>query len=133
MAYTDAPPTIATTDTMPCPLCGHILPKDAESCDRCDWTRQNETVNAEPKASDAIALLLSVVPGLGHVYKGHKMVGLLFIFIVSPLVFFFSFLAAIASAGFGFGIFFLYWAGVAIHAYAADDRVSTAPDPGEQY
>jgi hypothetical protein len=133
MEYTDAPQQTATTDTMPCPLCGHILPKDAESCDRCDWTRHNETVTAEPKASDAIAALLSIVPGLGHVYKGHKMIGLLFIFIASPLVFFFSFLAAIASAGFGFGLFLLYWAGVAIHAYAADDRVSAGPDPGEQY
>ena len=133
MEYTDAPQSVATADTMTCPLCGHTLPKDAESCDRCDWTRHNETVNAEPRASDAIAALLSFVPGLGHVYKGHKMIGLLFIFIVSPLVFFFSFLAAIASAGFGFGIFFLYWAGVAIHAYAAEDKVSTGPDPGEQY
>jgi hypothetical protein len=133
MEYTDAPETVATADTMVCPLCGHILPKDAESCDRCDWTRHNETASAEPRASDAIALLLSVVPGLGHVYKAHKMIGLLFIFIVSPMVFFFSFLAAIASAGFGFGIFFLYWAGVAIHAYAAEDKVSTAPDPGESY
>lgn len=135
MEYTDAPtlePPVSA-DTMECPLCGHILPKDAQRCDRCDWRRHNETVTAEPQASDAIAALLSIVPGLGHVYKGHKMIGLLFIFIISPLVFFFALLAAIASAGFGFGLFFLYWAGVAIHAYAAEDKVTPGADAGEQY
>jgi hypothetical protein len=134
LEYTDAPEEPQTAETMACPLCGHTLPRDAESCDRCDWTRHNEAIPTEPKASDAIAALLSVVPGLGHVYKGQKLIGLLFIFIVTPLVAFFSFLAAIASAGFGFGIFFLYWIGVAIHAYAAEDQVpSGQTDPGEQY
>ena len=134
MEYTDAPtlePPVSA-DTMECPLCGHILPKDADACDRCDWVR-TDTETAEGKASDAVAVMLSVIPGLGHVYKGHKVIGLLFIFIVSPLVLFFSFLAAIASAGFGFGLFLLYWAGVAIHAYGADDMVTQGVDPGEQY
>ena len=133
MEYTDAPKPPVTADTIECPLCGHILPKEAERCDRCDWVRHNEAITADAKASDAIAVLMSVIPGLGQVYKGHKALGLLFIFIVTPLVLFFSFLAAIASAGFGFGIFFLYWLGVAIHAYGAEDRVSEKPDPGEQY
>ena len=134
MEYTDAPEPAVTADTMQCPLCGHTLPKGADRCDRCDWVRQNETVSAEPKASDAIAVLMSVVPGLGHVYKGQKALGLLLIFVVSPLIAFFSFLAAIASAGFGFGLFILYWLGVAVHAYGAEDRVSSdKADEGERY
>jgi hypothetical protein len=131
--YTDAPQPAVSADTMECPLCGHVLPKDADHCDRCDWVRTNETVTAEGKASDGIAVLLSVVPGLGHVYKGQKTIGLLLIFAVTPLIAFFSFLAAIASAGFGFGLFFFYWIAVAIHAYGVEDRVGDKPDEGEQY
>src|SRR5881628_2664197 len=68
--YTDAPatrPEASGGDKMPCPYCGHLLPKDAESCDRCDWTRSGATETAEGKASDAVAVILSVIPGLGHI------------------------------------------------------------------
>ena len=81
MEYTDAPtlePPVSA-DTMECPLCGHVLPKDAEACDHCDWVR-TDTETAEGKASDAVAVMLSVIPGLGHVYKGYKLIGLLFFF-----------------------------------------------------
>ena len=40
--YTDAPTVRSepsTGDKMACPYCGHLLPKDATKCDRCDWTR----------------------------------------------------------------------------------------------
>src|SRR4029450_6287260 len=80
LEYTDAPATqsaSADAGKMPCPYCGHLLPKDAERCDRCDWTRSATTETAEGKASDAVAVLLSIIPGLGHIYKGHKLAGLL--------------------------------------------------------
>ena len=69
MEYTDVPTTKAASseaEKMPCPYCGHLLPKDAKSCNRCDWTR-GATETAEGKASDAMAVLLSIVPGLGHI------------------------------------------------------------------
>ena len=72
MEYTDAPisePAVAA-DVMTCPLCGHVLPKNAENCDRCDWVRTPDAETAEGKASDLVAVMLSVIPGLGHVYKG---------------------------------------------------------------
>jgi len=118
---------------MPCPYCGHLLPKDAESCDRCDWTRSGTTETAEGKASDAVAVILSVIPGLGHIYKGHKLAGFLWMAGAIP-VGIFVFLAAIASAGFGIGLFFFYLIAVMLHAYAVDDRV-VAPreDEGEEY
>src|SRR2546427_6122455 len=75
--YTDAPatqPASTEGDKKPCPYCGHLLPKDAQSCDRCDWTR-GAPETAEGKASDAVAVLLSVIPGLGHIYKGHRVAG----------------------------------------------------------
>src|SRR5256886_8254358 len=32
---------------------------------------------SEGKASDAVAVLLSIIPGLGHIYKGHRLAGFL--------------------------------------------------------
>ena len=133
--YTDAPPTrpeSTAADQMPCPYCGHLLPKDAQSCDRCDWKR-GATETAEGKASDAVAVILSIIPGLGHIYKGHKLAGFLWMAGAIP-VGIFVFLAAVASAGFGIGLFFFYLIAVMLHAYAVDDRVVTPKeDEGEEY
>jgi len=134
MDYTDAPTTQAApseAEKMPCPYCGHLLPKDARSCDQCDWTR-SATQTAEGKASDAMAVLLSVIPGLGHIYKGHRLAGFLWMAGAVPAGIF-VFLAAIASAGFGAGLFFFYLIAVMLHAYAVDDRVVPKEDEGEQY
>jgi hypothetical protein len=117
---------------MPCPFCGHLLPKNAEKCDRCDWTR-GATETAEGKASDAVAVILSVIPGLGHIYKGHRLAGFLWMAGAIP-VGIFVLLAAIASAGFGIGLFFFYLIAVMLHAYAVDDRiVPPREDEGEEY
>src|ERR1700731_5454495 len=101
MEYTDAPTQPQqqiSWDTMQCPYCGTTLPKNATHCTNCDWTLE-ATKPAEPKASDAMAILLSMIPGLGHIYKGHRVVGAVILLIVtrSPTVF--GALAAIASAG----------------------------------
>ena len=134
MEYTDAPvlETPVSSDTMNCPLCGHVLPKDAEACDQCDWVRV-ETDTAEGKASDAVAVMLSVVPGLGHVYKGYKLLGLLFV-IGAFFAILLGGLAATATAGFGLALIPIYWFGVMFHVYGIQDCVSpTAKDEGEEY
>jgi hypothetical protein len=133
--YTDAPTLEqpASTDTMECPHCGHVLPKDAQACDRCDWVRTPETDTAEGKASDGVAVMLSVIPGLGHVYKGHKLLGLLFFFggIGALLA---GALAATATAGFGLFLIPIYWFAVMFHVYGIEDRVApTVKDDGEEY
>jgi hypothetical protein len=134
--YTDAPPTRpepSTGDKTPCPFCGHLLPKDAQKCDHCDWTRAATTETAEGKASDAVAVILSIIPGLGHIYKGHKLAGFLWMFGAIP-VGIFVLLAAFASAGWGLGLFFFYLGAVMLHAYAVDDRVAPPrEDEGEEY
>src|SRR5207245_9654768 len=107
--YAAAPtirPDPSAADKMPCPYCGHLLPKDAETCDRCDWTRP-ATETAEGKASDAVAGILSVIPGLGHIYKGHILAGFLWMAGAIP-VGIFVFLAGIASAGRVRGLVFFY-------------------------
>jgi hypothetical protein len=132
--YTDAPSIqspIGLSDKMACPYCGQLLTKDAQKCDRCDWTRQ-ETQTAEGKASDAMAVILSIVPGLGHIYKGHKLAGFLWMFGAIPagiLVL----IAAFASAGFGAALFFLYLIACMIHVWGIEDRIVPKKDEGEQY
>jgi TM2 domain-containing membrane protein YozV len=133
--YTDAPvaqPEPAIGDKMPCPYCGHLLPKDAGRCDRCDWLR-GATETAEGKASDLVAVMFSIVPGLGHIYKGHIFAGLLWMIGAIP-VGIFVFLAAFASAGWGLGLFFFYLAAAMLHAYGTHDRVvPPKEDEGEEY
>ena len=135
MEYTDAPTSepAVDVDTMTCPLCGKVLPKDAESCDNCDWVRTPDTDTAEGKASDLVAVMLSVIPGLGHVYKGYKLLGLLFVsgaFMALAL----GALAATATAGFGLGLIPIYWFAVMFHVYGIEDKVATnVKDEGEEY
>ena len=136
MEYTDAPSAETDTGiaaTIQCPHCGHTLPKDAERCDRCDWVRASKPETAEGKASDAVAVLLSVVPGLGHVYKGYRLLGLLFV-TGAAFAILAGLLAATATAGFGLALIPIYWFGVMFHVYAIQDRVAPgANDEGEQY
>jgi hypothetical protein len=80
------------------------------------------TQTAEGKASDLVAVMFSIVPGLGHIYKGHILVGLLWMIGAIP-VGIFVLLAAFASAGWGLGLFFFYLAAVMLHAYGIHDRV----------
>jgi hypothetical protein len=134
--YTDAPTTQQTAeqaDKMPCPYCGHLLPKDAQACDQCDWTRM-DTQTAEGKASDAVAVMLSVIPGLGHIYKGHKLVGILIMLIGTPMAIAIAALTFTFTAGFGGLLLPLYWFAVMFHVWGIDDRVVTPDrDEGEQY
>jgi hypothetical protein len=135
LEYTDAPtiePAVAD-DTKNCPLCGQVLPKDAESCDRCDWVHTSGDT-AEGQASDLVAVMLSVVPGLGHVYKGHRLLGLLFVIGAFGAILAGA-LAATASAGFGLALIPIYWFAVMFHVYGVEDRVAKTAkqDEGEEY
>ncbi|MGI9113901.1 MAG: hypothetical protein ACR2FX_02515 [Chthoniobacterales bacterium] len=131
MEYTDAPTQIAAT--MTCPQCGRELAADAQVCQDCGWRRENPDT-AEGKASDAFAVLLSIVPGLGHIYKGHTMMGLLLVFVATPMAIILALLAATATAGFAVLLLPLYWIGVMFHVYGIEDRVGPAKaDEGEQY
>ncbi len=136
MEYTDAPTTEAPPtdpDKMSCPYCGQLLPKEAERCNRCDWTR-SATETVEGKASDAVAVLLSIIPGLGHIYKGHKALGLLIMFVGTPMAIGIAALTFTFTAGFGGLLLPLWWFGVMFHVYGIDDRVATpTEDEGEQY
>jgi len=119
---------------MQCPFCGTTLADDATTCNNCDWTRRGELETAEGKASDAIAVLLSVVPGLGHIYKGHKLVGMMLMFVGTPMAVGLALLIATGTAGFGILVLPVFWMAVMVHVYASQDRVLPATnDGGEEY
>jgi hypothetical protein len=89
---------------------------------------------AEGQASDMVAVMLSIVPGLGHIYKGYRLIGLLLIFLGTPVAVGLALLIATGTAGFGFFLLPVYWIAVMVNVWAIPDRVVTAPeDEGEQY
>lgn len=118
MEYTDAPPAEAKIETG-------------------DPASSSKPETAEGQASDAIAVLLSVVPGLGHIYKGHNFIGMLLIFVGTPMAVGIAMLIATGTAGFGIGLLPMYWFAVMFHVYGIDDRAASAAaasiDEGEQY
>lgn len=75
-------------------------------------------------AENATAALLSVVPGLGHIYKGHFAGGFLWMFVGMPLAIWIGILLGLATAGVGLLFPLLCWAGLAIDAYLEQGRRS---------
>ena len=52
-------------------------------------------------AHDEIAAVLSIVPGLGHIYKGHYEAGFLWMFLGMPTAIWIDMLFGLATAGVG--------------------------------
>ena len=89
---------------------------------------------AEGKASDMVAVMLSIMPGLGHIYKGYRLIGVLLIFAGTPMAVGLALLIATGTAGFGFFLLPIYWIAVMVHVWAIPDRIApTVSDEGEQY
>src|SRR5438093_6267616 len=70
----------ATPVTDRCPLCDAPLEPGVTECSRCDWVlgyrRRKDAGNIEGR--DLAAACLSIIPGAGHLYKGHTVAGWLF-------------------------------------------------------
>jgi len=76
----------------------------------------------ERHANNEIAALLSIVPGLGHIYKGHYEAGLLWMFLGMPVAMWVGILFGLATAGIGLLFPILCWAALAVDAYNEKDR-----------
>lgn len=101
---------------------------------RIDEAAHGRLETVEGKASDAIAVMLSVLPGLGHIYKGHKFIGMLLIFAGTPMAVGLALLIATGTAGFGVALLPIYWLAVMVHVYAIQDRIAPATnEEGEEY
>ncbi|MBA3543382.1 MAG: hypothetical protein H0T83_02935 [Chthoniobacterales bacterium] len=89
---------------------------------------------AEGQASDMVAVMLSIAPGLGHIYKGYRLIGMLFMFVGTPMAVGLALLIATGTAGFGFFLLPIYWVAVMIHVWGTPDRIAPdISDEGEQY
>lgn len=107
-----------------CPLCDTALdPAHPTECTRCDWVVGYRRRREAPVGTDRdlLSVVLSIVPGLGHLYKGHLPLGALFLLggVVALVM-----TAVIATFTMGLGLVLLpfYWLAVMIHAYFLHDR-----------
>ena len=116
MEYTDAPVAEGSDQPSPSPTAATGLLETAEG-----------------QASDLVAVMLSIVPGLGHIYKGYRLIGMLLIF-ATPIAVGLALLIATGTAGFGFFLLPIYWIAVMVNVWAIPDRIaSNVTDEGEQY
>jgi hypothetical protein len=121
MPTTEANPPIITAAH--CPLCDAPLqPSHPDSCSKCDWVAHpRETPQAATGSiRDKFAVCLSVVPGLGHIYKGHKLTGALYM-LGAVFAVFAALVASTATAGFGILLLPLYWIGIMLQVYFIED------------
>ena len=63
-----------------------------------------------------------VIPGLGHIYKGQYLPGVVILLLGAPLAVWAGVLLSLATLGVGLLIPVAYWATVAVSAYYAEDR-----------
>lgn len=68
------------------------------------------------------AVLSTVIPGLGQVYKGHVTSGLIWMFLGMPLAVWIGILLSLATAGLGLVVPLLCWIALAVDAYYEVDR-----------
>jgi hypothetical protein len=106
-----------------CPLCDAPLnPEHPDACTKCDWVSPNHPDHHRSGGiRDRIAVCLSIVPGLGHIYKGHRLTGALYMLGAA-----FAACAVLVASTFtaGFAVFLLplYWIGVMMQVYWLEDR-----------
>ena len=76
----------------------------------------------EKHAHNEIAAVLSIVPGLGHIYKGHYEMGLFLMFVGMPIAIFVGIISILGTAGVGLLFPIGCWAALAYDAYNEKDR-----------
>ena len=124
MTTTEAKPSISSIQT--CPLCGASLdPSNTSECPKCDWHvgYQSSPEKSAGNVRDVAAVVLSCIPGLGHIYKGHRLTGALYM-LGAVFAIFAAGVASTATAGFGLLLLPLYWIGVMLQVYWLEDRVA---------
>lgn len=74
-----------------------------------------------------VAAALSVVPGLGHIYKGHYAAGALTMVLGPPLAIWVGILLSLATLGLGLIVPVGFWVWVAFAAFYEGDRRHPLP------
>ena len=104
-----------------CPLCGAALNESGTECTKCDWVpgyRRRETRREDflRNPRDIAAAVLSIVPGAGHIFKGHQ-IGWVFMAGVPVIIV----MAFAFTMFFGWLMVPTYWLAVAVDAYLRKD------------
>ena len=79
-------------------------------------------LNSRATDTNRIAAALSIVPGLGHVYKGHFAQGFVWMLLGMPVAVWAGILLSLATAGAGLFLPVLCWVALGIDAYYEKDR-----------
>jgi hypothetical protein len=124
------PADVPPKDGFRCPYCGASLDAHATACTECDWVRPiarlpNTRFPRNPR--DTAAAVLSIVPGLGHFFKGYRLAGALILFLGVPIIGIFAF--AFTMFVFGWTLVPVYWVAVAMDAFFRRDRNLSLPPP----
>lgn len=106
---------------MKCPLCLTELPDGATECTRCDWVPQPPPAR-QVTTRDMVALWLSIVPGLGHLYKGHILLGGTIFFLIGPGVLAIAAVVLPATLGLSLILPAAFMGIVMMDAFRAKDR-----------
>ena len=72
-------------------------------------------------ARNVIAATLTILPGLGHIYKGQIAAGLLWMLLGMPVVLWMGILLSLATAGAGLLLPLGCWVALAVDAYCERD------------
>jgi len=112
---------VHTATTERCPLCNaELTPNHPDECPHCDWVRGYRHRKLIGTKRDRIAAALSIIPGAGHYFKGHKLAAWLFLFGLIPAMGI-SFMVGLPTIGVGFLLLPAYIACVAWQAYWLED------------
>lgn len=83
---------------------------------------RKESTPGQSDFRDKAALCLSLVPGLGHLYKGHLLAGALIFLVIGPVILVVTAATVTATVGLSLALPALFMGGVMFHAFYADDR-----------
>jgi uncharacterized membrane protein len=106
---------------MQCPLCRADLPENAKECTRCDWTPPDPAEERNDFRNLTAMWLSLLIPGLGHLYKGHVIFGGLILFIFGPCVLALALVVAPATLGLSLLILPPFLGIVMLDAYSTAD------------
>jgi hypothetical protein len=73
------------------------------------------------KARNDVAAIQSIIPGLGHMYKGHYLQGVIWM-ILSPVAFYVGAVLFLATGGLSTLFPLVYWFLAIFNAYKAEDH-----------
>jgi hypothetical protein len=73
------------------------------------------------QARNEIAAVMSVFPGLGHIYKGYYLMGA-GLLLLAPVMVFAGLISGALTLGVGLVIPVLFWIGTGVSAYMIDDH-----------